>query len=303
MLQIFPTKMIIKMSAIRQVTTYFAFFLLFILSVYAESPEDVRLEKTSYRKVTISWLPPEETTGISHYVIFRDGEELGETTDLYYTDETVLPGTRYAYKIFGVMKNGHTTDFSNELSVQTMTSSDIENSQLIEDIVDAFHDEQPANLNAVSLLSAVKAGFEAMFGSNLFFSVVDENLVVSAIVEELDLINSVTPELTETERFAIQEEIDDIMESSFAGNSFDHTYINQLLTALGDKHWEAGNQLAAKLFYEMSLNYLSNHELTVCHSLSRLAYFAKSHLSQESSREDISENLAVAKSYLDSYFD
>ena len=128
------------------------------------------------------------------------------------------------------------------------------------------------------------------------------------IQRQLDMIKSrehrkLRRELTEAERLAVQSEIDAMMDSSFGGNSFDHMFINQKLTQFGDKHWEAGNKTAAELFYEFSLNYLSNHESTVSGSLSRLAYFAQSHLTQDSSCADISESLNKAKAYSDRFFD
>ena len=270
-------------------------FLILILSIGATAPKGIRLEKASYRKVTISWEAPDAMTQVAHYKIYRDGTELGSTASLNYTDETVQPGIKYTYKILAVIVGGGNSEFSSELPVRTLKSASFENNQLVEKVVDSFHDTPKSDLNAVSLISAIKAGFEALLGSNISFSVIDENIVTSVVVEELNWINTVTPELTETERLAVQSEIDAMMDSSFAGNSFDHMYINQKLTQLGDEHWGAGNRTAAELFYEFSLNYLSNHESTVSCSLARLAYFAKSHLTQDSSCADISESLSKAK--------
>ena len=115
------------------------------------------------------------------------------------------------------------------MPVRTLKSATFENNQLVENVVDSFHDTPKSNLNAVSLISAVKAGFEALLGSNISFSVIDESIVTSVIVEELNWINTVTPELTEAERLAVQAEIDSMMDSSFGGNSFDHMIINQNL--------------------------------------------------------------------------
>ena len=278
-------------------------FLTLVLSIGAVAPKEIRLEKASYRKITISWQAPNATTQVANYKVFRDGTEIATTTALNYTDETVQPGIKYTYKILAVIVGAGDSDFSSELPVRTLKSATFENSQLVENVVDSFHETPRSNLNAVSLISAVKAGFEALLGSNISFSVIDESIVSSVIVEELNWINTVTPELTEAERLAVQAEIDSIMNSSFGGNSFDHMFINQKLTQLGDKHWKAGNKNAAELFYEFSLNYLSNHESTVSGSLSRLAYFAKSHLTQDSSCADISESLNKAKAYLDRFFD
>ena len=291
------------MDRFRKLIACGVLFLTLVLSIGAVAPKEIRLERASYRKITISWQAPDATSQVAHYKIYRDGTELATTTSLNYTDETVQPGTKYTYKILAVIVGGGDSEFSSELPVRTLKSANFENNQLVENVVDSFHDTPKSNLNAVSLISAVKAGFEALLGSNISFSVIDESIVTSVIVEELNWINTVTPELTEAERLAVQAEIDTMMDSSFGGNSFDHMFINQKLTQLGDKHWEAGNKTAAELFYEFSLNYLSNHESTVSGSLSRLAYFAKSHLTQDSSCADISESLNKAKAYSDRFFD
>ena len=70
-------------------------FLTLILSIGATAPKGIRLEKASYRKVTISWQAPDAMTQVAHYKIYRDGTELGSTASLNYTDETVQPGTKY----------------------------------------------------------------------------------------------------------------------------------------------------------------------------------------------------------------
>ena len=294
-----------KMDRFRKVIVFWGLLLALALVLSADEkfPEDIRLERVSYSKVTISWLPPDVTTKISYYVIIRNGEEVDSTTALYYTDESVHPGEKYIYRVMAVLVDGRESGLSNELSVQTLTPSDIESSELVEEIVDGFHDESPSNLNAVSLLSAVKAGAEALFGSNLLFSVVDEDIVTAAITDELDWINKAATEPTEAERLDAQAEIEELMESSFAGNPFDHLYINQQLAQLGDRHWKAGNKIAAELFYEISLNYLGNHESTVFQSLSRLAYFSREHLTQDSSCSEISDGLSTARSHLHRYFD
>ena len=291
------------MDRFRKLIVCGVLFLTLGLSIGAVAPKEIRLERASYRKITISWQAPDATTQVAHYKIYRDGTELATTTSLNYTDETVQPGTKYTYKILAVIVGGGDSEFSSELPVRTLKSATFENNQLVENVVDSFHNTPKSNLNAVSLISAVKAGFEALLGSNISFSVIDESIVTSVIVEELNWINTVTPELTEAERLAVQSEIDAMMDSSFGGNSFDHMFINQKLTQLGDKHWEAGNKTAAELFYEFSLNYLSNHESTVSGTLSRLAYFAKSHLTQDSSCADIFESLGKAKAHSDRFFD
>ena len=292
-----------KMVMFRKLIFCSILFFAWLVSLKAVSPQEIRLERASYRKITISWQAPDATTQIAYYKIYRDGTELATTTTLNYTDDTVQPGIKYVYKVLAVIVGGGNSEFSSELPVWTLKSATYENSHLVETVVDAFHETPKATLNAVSLISAVKAGFEALLSSNVSFSVIDESIVTSVVIEELGWLNAVTPELTEAERLAVQAEIDALMESSFSGNSFDHMFINQKLTELGDKHWDAGNKTAAELFYEFSLNYLANNESTVAGSLARLAYFSRSHLTTDSSPADISESLSKAKACLDRYFD
>ena len=234
-----------KMEMFRKLLFCSILFFTWLVSLEAVSPKEIRLERASYRKITISWQAPDATTQIAHYKIYRDGAELATTTTLNYTDDTVQPGIKYVYKVLAVIVGGGNSEFSSELPVRTLKSATYENSHLVETVVDSFHETPKASLNAVSLISAVKAGFEALLGSNVSFSVIDESIVTSVVIEELDWINAVTPELTEAERLAVQAEIDAMMESSFSGNSFDHMFINQKLTELGDKHWDAGNKTAA----------------------------------------------------------
>jgi len=291
------------MDRFRKLIACGVLFLTLVLSIGAVAPKEIRLEKASYRKITISWQASDAITQIAYYKVYRDGVEIATTTTLNYTDESVQPGRRYTYKIQAVKVGGGDSEFSSELAVSTLKSAAFENSNLVEKVVDSFHETPKSNLNAVSFISAVKSGFEALLGNNISFSVIDENIVASVIVEELNLINTVTPELSEAERLTVQAEIDAMMASAFSGNSYDHMFINQKLIQLGDKHWEAGNKAAAELFYEFSLNYLADDELTVSNTLLTLASFAKNNLTQDSTAAEISESLSKAKGHTDRYFD
>lgn len=269
----------------------------------AVAPQDLCVKRISYHKMTISWQAPDTTTQIAGYKIYRDGIEIATTTSLNYTDESVNPGTQYRYKVLAALVGGGYSDFSSEVTAQALKSANFDNNNIVEQVVDAFHETPASNINALSLISACKASLETLLGSSVFFSVVDEGIINSMVAEELALINTVAPELTEAEKLAAQAEIDTIMTSAFSGNSFDHVYINQKLTELGEKHWNAGNKIAAEIFYEFSLNYLSNNESAVATTLCRLAHFAKCHLNQASSNADISASLSKAKSHWDRYFD
>ena len=82
------------MDRFRKLIACCVLFLTLVLSIGAVTPKEIRLEKASYRKITISWQAPDATTQVAHYKIYRDGTELATTTSLNYTDETVQPGTK-----------------------------------------------------------------------------------------------------------------------------------------------------------------------------------------------------------------
>ena len=135
-----------KMVMFRKLIFCSILFFAWLVSLKAVSPQEIRLERASYRKITISWQAPDATTQIAYYKIYRDGTELATTTTLNYTDDTVQPGIKYVYKVLAVIVGGGNSEFSSELPVWTLKSASYENSHLVDTVVDAFR-ETPITLS------------------------------------------------------------------------------------------------------------------------------------------------------------
>ena len=61
------------MDKLKKIVACGVLFLTLVLSIGAVAPKEIRLEKASYRKITISWQAPDATTQVAHYKVFRDG--------------------------------------------------------------------------------------------------------------------------------------------------------------------------------------------------------------------------------------
>ena len=79
-----------------------------------ETPENVEIELAAYNMVTFSWGPVDNANA---YLILRNGEEIGTTTDLTYTDSDLEAETDYTYTILAVNEVGA----SDELVIEVTT--------------------------------------------------------------------------------------------------------------------------------------------------------------------------------------
>ena len=58
--------------------------------------------------ITLSWQPATDAAaGVQGYVVYRDGNPLGQTTELTYTDTTAAPGIVYRYTVAALDKVGN----------------------------------------------------------------------------------------------------------------------------------------------------------------------------------------------------
>lgn len=280
-----------------------------LLNVFGENigisaPSQLRLIRATYTKITIAWdTPVASNLQLAGYRVFRDGQEIATVSQSEFKDENLESGTTYRYKVVAVTAGGAVSPASVELSISTIKSVPFDNNEQVEAVVDALHDTPTANLSAMALLGAVKAGFEALTGSNISFSVLDGDLISDLLTEELGVISGIIPQMTDAERIAAQAELDKIMKENFSDNSFEHMYINSQLQELAERHWNAGRSTAANILYEASLKFLSNDEQTVSNTLFRLANFRKSVLTVDSSCEEIAARLAEAQEQSLRFFD
>ncbi len=267
------------------------------------APEKLKLDRATYHKITISWEYPAENIQIADYRIYRDGAEIARTSEQKFTDSAVDPGKFYEYRIDAVTVGGNASAQSAVLKVKTFDSVEYEQHEQVESLVDSMHSTPVENLTALSLFSAVKAGFESLTGGSLTLNTFDSELISQMISEELEWIKAATPDWTDAERIAAQAELDQCIAEEFGGNSIEQIYIHSQLTALAEAHWEKGHKQAATMLYEFSLKFLSDQENCVADTLQRLAVFKEAELNAESSPEKIEAVLASATAERLRFFD
>lgn len=267
------------------------------------SPVNLRLVRATYTKVTIKWQPGNSATQAVSYKVLRNNTEIGTSTTTEYADDSLQTGTEYGYKIIAVSSGGENSPESAEFKVKTIKSVVFDDSDKVEQIVDQLHSTTPTTSTALILISAVQSGLESLLGSTISYTVIDSDILNTFVTEELAVINEVAPELTEAEQIAAQAELDNLMTNSFGGNSFEHVYIHSKLTELAEKHYQAGHTTAATTLYEFSLKYLSDQELSVFYSLSRLGKLKLEEITETSTNAEIATILHAYNDTHNRFFD
>lgn len=84
------------------------------------TPTNLRITNTSTSSITLAWNAPTDSSGISHYEVFRNGSKIAETSALTFTDTTNLtPNTSYSYAV----RSRGTSNPSNSTSGTTQSNA------------------------------------------------------------------------------------------------------------------------------------------------------------------------------------
>ncbi len=75
------------------------------------------------RAVRIRWKPAEDDIGVTGYTIWRDGNILGETQRLHFTDREVSPGTTHEYWVTSFDAAGNNSVSSAEVTAGAVVPS------------------------------------------------------------------------------------------------------------------------------------------------------------------------------------
>ena len=274
-----------------------------VFAADVRAPQELKLERATYHKITISWKYPSDGTRIANYRVYRDGVEISRPVGERFSDAGVLPGRFYEYRVDAVTVGGNASAMSEPLKVKTFDSVEFAQHEQIELVVDSLHDTPAESLTALSLFSAVKAGIESLTGGGVVMNTFDSELISRMISDELEIIRSAAPEWTDAERIAARAELDACLKEGFGGNSIEQVYIHDRLTTLAEEHWARGHNQAAAILYEFSLNFLRDQEQCVLNSLGRLALFKTAHLNEKSSVDEIDSALAAAAAENLRFFD
>lgn len=88
-------------------------------------PQNVTAVARSPSQVDLSWSASTGSNGISHYVILRDGKEVGTATSTSYSDNTVSAGTTYSYQVEAVDSAGSVSTPSSVVDVTTPAATNL----------------------------------------------------------------------------------------------------------------------------------------------------------------------------------
>jgi hypothetical protein len=248
----------------------------------------MELGQVAYSKATIKWDKVFAENANVTYTIYRNGEAVGTSTSESFTDSGLTPGVSYTYTVSAVNDaTGCETEPGMALSLRTGAVVEFANSDKVRQVVDSL---TPVNINehtATTLIAAVKSGFEAVFGTSIAFTVVNEDILQDFVAAELELLGTEEDALTNAEKLAARTELRDFLDQHYNGNSFEHMYINAKLAELAEKHYQKGNTTAALELFEASLFYLKDCENIVSGTLSRLARIKLDAINDNSTNAEI----------------
>lgn len=87
-------------------------------------PEDLSLLSVDYTTAEITWAPSADPeSGVARYNIYRDGNQISESTSTNFFDSDLLPGITYTYEVSAVNGQGLESVKSDPLDVTTLADT------------------------------------------------------------------------------------------------------------------------------------------------------------------------------------
>ena len=99
------------------------------------SPTNLHIERSTSTSIKITWNESEDESGIYCYYIYRDGERIGSTRNLYYVDTGLKSLSQHLYYVIACDIDGNMSEKSDIIEAATDA--------------DEYAPTQPANLTAV----------------------------------------------------------------------------------------------------------------------------------------------------------
>ncbi|MBS4188647.1 fibronectin type III domain-containing protein [Bacillus sp. FJAT-49705] len=87
------------------------------------APLGLTVQSKTDTSVSIKWDAVTYPGGIKEYEVYKDGKSIGKRVGTSYTDSGLTAETTYKYKVRAVTNTGLTSDFSNELTVITESTT------------------------------------------------------------------------------------------------------------------------------------------------------------------------------------
>ena len=98
------------------------------------SPTNLHIERSTSTSIKITWNESEDESGIYCYYIYRDGERIGSTRNLYYVDTGLKSHSQHLYYVIACDIDGNMSEKSDIIEAATDA--------------DEYAPTQPANLTA-----------------------------------------------------------------------------------------------------------------------------------------------------------
>ncbi len=87
------------------------------------APGNLAGSAVSQTQISLTWTAASDPqTGISEYVVYRDGSEIGTTTNLTYEDNGLEPDRQYSYEVTAVNGQGLEGSKAGPIEVQTLSA-------------------------------------------------------------------------------------------------------------------------------------------------------------------------------------
>ncbi len=84
------------------------------------APGNLQVEQSAQDAVSLSWSAATDDVGVEGYTIYRDDNEFATTTELNYTDNTVLYGNTYNYAVSAYDADGYVSSRTSVISVDIL---------------------------------------------------------------------------------------------------------------------------------------------------------------------------------------
>jgi PA14 domain-containing protein/thrombospondin type 3 repeat protein len=262
-------------------------------------PDNLQAFKITFSRADVYWHESTDDFAVTGYKVYRSDTLVATVTEPSFTDTNLVPGTSYTYKICAVDTANQLSAQSLPLTLKTLESLDIDDSAVIEQVVDNLNTE---GLSAENLISTVQSAFAAL-GYDSTFDKVDVSLLTELVQQRIDEMSELADPETPESRVADQLELDNLLIDNFEGNSFLELYTHSNLTELGEKHFQNGNSPSAIIIYEYSLNFLDDVEVSTSNTLHRLSHIKLKAITEATTEQEMLDILHDSKATLIRFFD
>ena len=85
------------------------------------APSDLRATSVGDTSLTMSWTASDDDVGVDHYVVSRDGQDVGRASEPGFVDRDLVPGTSHSYTVTAVDAAGNESEPSPTVDASTTT--------------------------------------------------------------------------------------------------------------------------------------------------------------------------------------